>query len=56
VGTWHKVSLKHLPAYLNEMTYRFNNHKNKYLFRDALTQMLKSGNTKHKELTGEKAA
>jgi transposase-like protein len=25
VGSWHKVSAKHLPAYLDEMTFRFNN-------------------------------
>ena len=24
VGSWHKISAKHLPAYLNEMTFRFN--------------------------------
>ena len=32
VGTWHKVSAKHLPAYLDEMCFRFNNRKNPYLF------------------------
>jgi transposase-like protein len=52
VGAWHKVSVKHLPAYLNEMTYRFNNRKNKCLFRDTLIQMLKSENIEYKELTG----
>ena len=51
VGTWHKVSVKHLPAYLQEMTYRFNNRKNKFLFRDTLMQMLKSENLEYKELT-----
>jgi transposase-like protein len=54
VGAWHKVSVKHLPAYLNEMTFRFNNRKNKCLFRDTLIQMLKSENLEYKELTGEK--
>jgi transposase-like protein len=33
VGTWHKVSAKHLPAYLDEMCFRFNNRKNPYLFQ-----------------------
>lgn len=51
VGTWHKVSVKHLPAYLQEMTWRFNNRKNKFLFRDTLMQMLKSDNLEYKELT-----
>jgi len=51
VGTWHKVSVKHLPAYLQEMTWRFNNRKNQNLFRDTLIQMLKSDNLEYKELT-----
>jgi transposase-like protein len=51
VGTWHKVSVKHLPAYLQEMTFRFNNRKNKFLFRDTLMQMLKAEALEYKELT-----
>jgi transposase-like protein len=51
VGTWHKVSVKHLQAYLQEMTFRFNNRKNQFLFRDTLMQMLKSENLEYKELT-----
>src|SRR6202030_2085567 len=27
MGTWHKVSAKHLPAYLDEMCFRFNRRK-----------------------------
>lgn len=51
VGAWHKVSVKHLPAYLQEMTWRFNNRKNQYLFRDTLMQMLQSDNLEYKQLT-----
>jgi transposase-like protein len=51
VGTWHKVSVKHLPAYLQEMTWRFNNRKNQYLFRDTLMRLLASDNLEYKELT-----
>jgi transposase-like protein len=50
-GTWHKVSAKHLPAYLDEMCFRFNNRKNPYLFRDTLTKMIQSPNLEYKELT-----
>lgn len=32
VGQFHKVSVKHLPAYLNEFSYRFNNRENKDIF------------------------
>lgn len=50
VGAWHKVSVKHLPAYLQEMTRRFNNRKNQYLFRDTLVWVLASDNLEYKEL------
>ena len=55
VGTWHKVSAKHLPAYLDEMCFRFNNRKNPYLFRDTLTKMVQTPNMELKELTAEQA-
>lgn len=51
VGAWHKVSVKHLPAYLQEMTWRFNNRKNQFLFRDTLIRLLQSDNLEYKELT-----
>ena len=50
VGAWHKVSAKHLQAYLQEMTFRFNNRKNVHLFRDTLIQMLASENIEYREL------
>jgi transposase-like protein len=53
VGTWHKVSAKHLPAYLDEMCFRFNNRKNPYLFRDTLTKMIQSPNLELKDLTAK---
>ncbi len=36
VGTYHQLSAKHLPAYLDEVAFRFNNRENPYLFRDTL--------------------
>ena len=51
VGTWHRVSAKHLPAYLDEMTWRFNNRKNSFLFRDTLKRMLNADNLEFKEIT-----
>ena len=53
VGTWHKVSAKHLPAYLDEMCFRFNNRKNPYLFRDTLTKMVQTPNLEYKDLTAK---
>jgi transposase-like protein len=40
VGTWHRVSKKHLAAYLDEMTFRFNRRKNHDLFLDTLRHMV----------------
>ncbi|HZQ67035.1 MAG TPA: IS1595 family transposase [Terriglobales bacterium] len=51
IGSWHKVSVKHLPAYLQEMTWRFNNRKNPYLFRDTMLKLIASDNVEYKTLT-----
>src|SRR3989442_12231430 len=51
VGAWHRVSTKHLPAYLHEMTWRFNNRKNPYLFRDTMLRLITSSNLEYKQLT-----
>lgn len=40
VGTWHSISAKHLPAYLDEMTFRFNRRKESDLFLDTLRHMV----------------
>jgi transposase-like protein len=54
VGTWHKVSAKHLPAYLEEMTFRFNRRKNPDLFLDTLRHMISASVLTFKELTDNK--
>lgn len=51
MGTWHRVSAKHLGAYLDEMTWRFNNRKNPFLFRDTMLRLIHSDNLEYKELT-----
>jgi transposase-like protein len=40
IGSWHKVSAKHLPAYLEEMTFRFNRRNSKTLFLETLQHMV----------------
>ncbi|MGB7282922.1 MAG: IS1595 family transposase [Candidatus Acidiferrum sp.] len=40
MGTWHKISAKHLPAYLEEMSFRFNRRKHSDLFVDTLRHMV----------------
>ncbi len=51
VGSWHKVSAKHLAAYLDEMTFRFNNRKNPYLFRDTIQKLIAAPNLEYRKLT-----
>jgi transposase-like protein len=53
MGTWHKVSAKHLPAYLDEMCFRFNNRKNPYLFRDTILKLIQTANLEYKKLTAK---
>jgi transposase-like protein len=40
IGTWHKISAKHLQSYLDEMTFRFDRRKNSDLFIDTLRHMV----------------
>jgi transposase-like protein len=37
VGSWHKLSKKHLARYLQEMEFRHNNRKNPAIFEDMLS-------------------
>lgn len=39
-GSWHKLSAKHLQAYLEEMMFRFNRRKRPDLFVDTLRHMI----------------
>jgi transposase-like protein len=51
VGAYHKVSKKHLPAYLHEVAFRFNNRENPFLFRDTIIELIKAERVEYKALT-----
>jgi transposase-like protein len=51
MGTWHRVSAKHLPAYLDEMCFRFNRRKRSDLFLDTLRHMVTAPVLTFEELT-----
>ena len=51
IGSYHKVSVKHLDAYLDELEWRFNNRDNPWLFRDTLLKLLNSENLSYDTLT-----
>jgi len=42
VGSFHQISGKHLPAYLDEVSFRFNNRKNPFLFRDTILKLIET--------------
>lgn len=50
VGAYHQVSMKHLPAYLDEFEWRFNNRDNPHLFRDTMLKLIESPNLEFKKL------
>jgi hypothetical protein len=55
VGSYHQLSVKHLPAYLDEMAFRFNNRENPYLFRDTILRLLQAESLPYSKLTAAQA-
>ena len=56
VGAWHKVSVKHLQKYLEEVSFRFSRRDNPYLFSETLLNLLTADPLTFDVLTGKKAA
>jgi transposase-like protein len=50
IGAYHKLSAKHLPAYLDEFAFRFNNRENPYLFRDTILALIEADSLPYREL------
>ena len=53
IGTWHKISAKHLAAYLEEMSFRFNRRKRPDLWIDTLRHMITADPLTFENLTAE---
>lgn len=51
IGSWHKISAKHLQAYLDEMTFRFDRRKRSDLFIDTLRHMVTADPLTFEKLT-----
>lgn len=51
IGAYHKISAKHLDAYLDELEWRFNNRHNPYLFRDTMQRMIDAEKLTYETLT-----
>ncbi len=50
MGSFHKVSAKHLDRYLSELEWRFNNRDNEYIFLDALRRIVRTDTLLYSEL------
>jgi len=53
IGAYHKLSKKHLPAYLQEFEFRFNNRANPFLFRDTLIALVRGATLPYAELVAD---
>lgn len=51
IGSFHRVSIKHLHRYLTEFEFRFNERKNAMIFERTVSEMLKTSPMPMKELT-----
>jgi transposase-like protein len=56
IGSWHKISTKHLPAYLAEMEFRFNRRNRSDLFIDTLRHMVTADPLTFDKLTAKPPA
>lgn len=56
MGTWHKISAKHLSAYLKEMSFRFNRRNDDEIFLDTLRHMVTAPTLTFENLIARKAA
>ena len=53
VGSFHKISVKHLDRYLAEFDYRFNNRKNDSIFDLTVARLCQKPGMPYRELTGK---
>ena len=53
IGSFHQLSSKHLPAYLDEISFRFNNRKNPFLFRDTILKLVEADPLTFKQLVAD---
>jgi hypothetical protein len=56
MGSYHTFSVKHLPAYLDEFAFRFNNRDNPFLFRDTLLRLVEGDALPYSPLVSDEPA
>ena len=50
VGSFHKMSAKHMDRYLEELEWRFNNRDNPHIFRDTLARIVNTDPLTYRDL------
>ena len=50
IGAFHKVSVKHLPRYLDELEWRYNNRDNDHIFLFTLRRIVNTERMEYREL------
>ncbi len=50
MGSFHKVSVKHIDRYLSELEWRFNNRGNEHIFLDTLRRIVRTETMTYREL------
>lgn len=55
IGSWHKVSVKHLQRYLDEVSFRFGQRKNPAVFSLTLSNLVNTDPLTFKALTAKAA-
>ena len=50
MGSFHKVSVKHIDRYLSELEWRFNNRGNEHIFLDTLRRIVRTETLTYREL------
>ena len=50
MGSFHKISVKHMDRYLEELEWRFNNRDNPHIFRDTLTRIVNTDPLQYRKL------
>ena len=50
MGSFHKVTRKHLDRYVEELEWRFNNRDNNHIFRDTRERIVNTGAIPYRRL------
>ena len=53
VGSFQKMSVKHMDRYLEELEWRFNNRGNPYIFRDVLRRIMHTDPLEYRTLIAD---